>query len=202
MKKIVLTTEDITFIENYLTINRVTFTDIKAEMIDHIAIAVEEKMQTESLDFYDAFKEYMIKNKKEIMKMNKETSLDFNFSAFKSFGKFLIKPVSVILFLLINIFYFNFFSNFISKSFFNFLFIFSVISLIIIMYFNYWKRKIRIYQLEKNFSIFFVFYHLFNPIIFLTKNTDYIIIGLFFLTYLYINYIIYFYINLKKYQKI
>ncbi|MFY7810404.1 MAG: hypothetical protein ACOVQ2_01615 [Flavobacterium sp.] len=202
MKKIVLTTEDITFIENYLTNNRVTFTDIKAEMIDHIAIAVEEKMQTESLDFYDAFKEYMIKNKKEIMKMNKETSLDFNFSAFKSFGKFLIKPVSVILFLLINIFYFNFFSNFISKSFFNFLFIFSVISLIIIMYFNYWKRKIRIYQLEKNFSIFFVFYHLFNPIIFLTKNTDYIIIGLFFLTYLYINYIIYFYINLKKYQKI
>lgn len=70
------------------------------------------------------------------------------------------------------------------------------------MYFIYWKRNIRIYQLEKNFSILFVFYQLFNPIILLTKNTDYLILGLFFLTYLYVNYIIYFYINLKKYQKL
>ncbi len=64
----VLDKQKIKFIDNYLTKSGVDFLDIRMEMIDHVASAVEEKMQKENLDFYDAFKSYMLKNKNELLK--------------------------------------------------------------------------------------------------------------------------------------
>lgn len=64
----VLDKQQIKFIDNYLTNSGVDFLDIRMEMIDHVASAVEEKMQKENLDFYDAFKSYMLKNKDELLK--------------------------------------------------------------------------------------------------------------------------------------
>jgi hypothetical protein len=58
-----LTKQQIQFIDNYLQKADIIFVDIRAEMTDHIASAVEEKMQHENLDFYLAFKYYMIENK-------------------------------------------------------------------------------------------------------------------------------------------
>ncbi|WP_233357634.1 hypothetical protein [Haloflavibacter putidus] len=64
----VLDKQKIKFIDNYLTKSGVDFLDIRMEMLDHVASAVEEKMQKENLDFYDAFKSYMLKNKNELLK--------------------------------------------------------------------------------------------------------------------------------------
>ncbi len=66
-----LTREQIQFIDQYLLKSEVFFVDTRMELTDHIASAVEEKMQSENLDFYDAFKDYMIVNKKELLKQNK-----------------------------------------------------------------------------------------------------------------------------------
>ena len=63
-----LTTENIKFIDNYLKNSEVIYYDIRMEMLDHVATAVEQKMEAENLDFYDAFKNYMVVNKKEILK--------------------------------------------------------------------------------------------------------------------------------------
>ena len=52
-----LNEEQIKFIDKYLQKSDVIFVDVRAELIDHIASAVEEKMHSENLDFYDAFKD-------------------------------------------------------------------------------------------------------------------------------------------------
>ena len=49
-----LTTENIQFIDNYLKSSGVIYYDIRMETLDHVATAVEQKMQSENLDFYDA----------------------------------------------------------------------------------------------------------------------------------------------------
>ena len=61
-----LTAKNIKFIDNYLKNSEVIYYDIRMEMLDHVATAVEQKIQAENLDFYDAFKSYMVVNKKEI----------------------------------------------------------------------------------------------------------------------------------------
>lgn len=65
-----LTKDNLKFIEKYLENSDVRYFDIRMELTDHIASAVEEKMQSENLDFYDAFKEYMIVKKKPLLKQN------------------------------------------------------------------------------------------------------------------------------------
>ena len=62
-----LTKEDIQFIDNYLLRSEVVYKDIRVEMIDHIATAVEARMQSENEVFYDVFKAYMIENKKSLL---------------------------------------------------------------------------------------------------------------------------------------
>lgn len=51
-----LSKENIQFIDNYLKNSGVSYFDIRMEMLDHVATAVEQKMTVENLDFYDAFK--------------------------------------------------------------------------------------------------------------------------------------------------
>jgi len=58
----------IEFIDAYLQKSDVYFVDIRAELTDHIASAVEEKMLVEGLEFYDAFKAFMVVNKRELLK--------------------------------------------------------------------------------------------------------------------------------------
>lgn len=62
-----LTPQEINFIDNYLLKSDVIFADVRVEMTDHVATAVENKMETEALDFYDAFRNYMAVNKKELL---------------------------------------------------------------------------------------------------------------------------------------
>ena len=91
-----LSSENIKFIDNYLKNSEVIYYDIRMEMLDHVATAVEQKMEAENLDFYDAFKSYMVVNKKEIMKGNKEEGLYFK-EPLKKFGLFVIQPFQLFL---------------------------------------------------------------------------------------------------------
>ena len=50
-----LSKEQIQFIDTYLIKNEVIYVDIRLEMLDHIVLAVEQKMAVENQDFYDAF---------------------------------------------------------------------------------------------------------------------------------------------------
>jgi len=89
MRKI--TTQDLKFIDNYLKKSEIFYDDIRMELTDHIASAIEEKMQIEESDFYDAFKSYMIVNKKELLKKFSGNGYK-SFEPIKSFGLFLMKP--------------------------------------------------------------------------------------------------------------
>lgn len=90
-----LTKEQIQFIDRYLQKSEVFFIDTRMELTDHIATAVEEKMQTENLDFYDAFKDYMVVNKKELLKQSKASWSDMGKTALIFFKAF-FHPVIVI----------------------------------------------------------------------------------------------------------
>ncbi|RKE98855.1 hypothetical protein [Ichthyenterobacterium magnum] len=71
MKK--LSKDNIQFIENYLENSDVLYADIRMEMTDHVASAIEEQMQTEShRDFYFVFKDYMVENKARLLENNKQ----------------------------------------------------------------------------------------------------------------------------------
>lgn len=86
-----LENEDIRFIDRYLIKEGVVYADIRYEMVDHIAFAVEEKMEAQQASFYYAFKAYMAANKKAIMKNNNGRSF-LSFAEVKRFGGFLLKP--------------------------------------------------------------------------------------------------------------
>ena len=96
MKKV--TIQDLKFIDNYLKKSEIFYDDVRMELTDHIASAVEEKMLIENSDFYDAFKSYMIENKKDLIKKFSGSGL-ISFQPIKSFGLFLTKPLSLYLLL-------------------------------------------------------------------------------------------------------
>lgn len=61
-----LTEEQIKFIDNYLKNSGVEYIDIRYEMTDHVATAMEDKAG----DFYEEFKSYMSLHKKELLNSN------------------------------------------------------------------------------------------------------------------------------------
>lgn len=78
-----LNTQELQYINNYLKESGVKHFDIRLELTDHIASAVEEKMQKENIDFYEAFKNYMVWNKRELIKRSKYS--------WKILNKFIVK---------------------------------------------------------------------------------------------------------------
>lgn len=102
-----LTQDQLEFIKQALIRYDVIYDDVRAEMIDHIASAVEQKMQLENLDFWDADRLYMIENKKELLKNNNKPYLYYWHST-KSFAKTLYQPVNLVFGLLLLILYYFF----------------------------------------------------------------------------------------------
>ncbi len=93
-----LSNEDIKFIDNYLQKSDIVFVDVRAELTDHVASAVEEKMEIEDVAFYDAFKDFMVCNKKEILKPK-----NYFLHSLLNFGKTLYKPYSICIALFITV---------------------------------------------------------------------------------------------------
>ena len=153
--------QEIQFIDNYLQKHDVVFVDIRAEMVDHIAAAVEEKMAKEGIDFYDAFKSYMIANSKAILKNNKK-NWSFSLSQIKKFFFFLVKPqMLVVLGLLLALSklleHNKSLNYFIAHSSRYFLHSIIFIAIIELVYFLVILKK-RFYYIEKNGQILMVLY--------------------------------------------
>tara|TARA_R100001369_G_scaffold90527_1_gene129673 strand:+ start:343 stop:996 length:654 start_codon:yes stop_codon:yes gene_type:complete len=65
--------EDIKFLDNYLENSDVIHVDIRMEMVDHVATAIEREMSSDdSIGFYDVFKDYMLENKRLLLENNKQ----------------------------------------------------------------------------------------------------------------------------------
>lgn len=105
-----LSKEEIQFIDNYLQQSDVVFVDVRAEITDHVASAVEEKMNLENITFYDAFKDFMVKNKKELLSRNNKFS-SLYFHGFLNFIKTIYKPYNLI-FIVFILFTFNYLKTF------------------------------------------------------------------------------------------
>jgi hypothetical protein len=156
-----LSKNQIEFIDKFLKRNDVEFVDIREEMIDHIASAVEEKMITDNTDFHDTFVSYVNYNRKELFIMNKNI-WRFSFSEIKSYLHYFLKPasLSVNLFLLVLFFLFRTNENVVLfKDNFPFYFMLSmlILSLSNFVYFTLIKKK-KYFFIEKNYIVLMILY--------------------------------------------
>ena len=189
-----LNQENIQFIDNYLKNSDVVYYDIRMEMLDHVATAVEQKMEAENLDFYDAFKSYMTVNKREILKGNKLWP-GISKDILLNFLKFLFQPIMIFIGISIYVFYINVeFANYFSESFTfkDFLFVI-LISLAIfkIVYFRVVLKQ-RFYMIEKIFGLLNVFYYLQMFFLNQRNNETPSVFTITIFSYLLIAYLIYF----------
>lgn len=189
-----LTAENIKFIDNYLKNSEVIYYDIRMEMLDHVATAVEQKMQAENLDFYDAFKSYMVMNKKEILKGNKLWS-GYSKETILNFLKFLMHPIMILFgasfyFIYENIEIKNYFSE--SFTIRNLFFVFMIILAFFQLIYFHLILKQRFFVLEKLGGLLAIIYYL--QMFFMNQHEDGIpsIITLTLFSYIMIAYLLYF----------
>jgi len=157
-----LTPENIKFIDTYLKNSEVIYYDIRMEMLDHVATAVEHKMQAEHLDFYDAFKNYMVLHKKEILKGNKFWSV-YSKDTILNFLKFLTRPIMIV----IGVSFYFFYKNTAVADFFSESFTIRHLFFVIIMIFAFFQLlyfrlivKQRFFVLEKLGGLLAIIYYL------------------------------------------
>jgi len=156
--------ENIQSIDNYLKHQGFEYFDIRLEMVDHVANAVEEKMEVEKLNFYDAFKSYMISHKKEIMKRSKTDVWSlYSLHSIKQFLLFLINPYNVFLgLLLFFVIKFGGVNEFFSEAFtfgnFFFVAILSLATFQAVYFYVYLKE--RFFYIEKLGGVLAIIYYL------------------------------------------
>jgi hypothetical protein len=198
-----LTPENITFIDNYLKNSEVIYYDIRMEMLDHVATAVERKMEAENLDFYDAFKNYMEVNKKEILKGNKFWSI-YSKDTILNFLKFLLHPIMIVIGVSFYFFYKNVaISNYFSESFTirNLFFVFMIIlAFFQLIYFRLILKQ-RFFVLEKLGGLLVFIYYL--QMFFMNQHNDEIPsnVTLTLFSYIIIAYVVYFGKEVYKFNK-
>ncbi len=90
-----LSKENLQFIDTYLENSSVTFTDVRMELTDHVASAIEQELvENPTTTFYQVFKQYMIENKKSLLKNYEEQQAKIRDKVFLRFFKgFLAKEV-------------------------------------------------------------------------------------------------------------
>lgn len=94
-----LTKENIRFIDIYLKNTDIQFIDVRIELLDHIATAVENDMLKNNRSFYDAFKHYMVFHKKQLEKDYENLRKDLQAKSFGILGRKMITYPFVILFI-------------------------------------------------------------------------------------------------------
>jgi len=92
-----LSKEELEFIDNYLKNSGVEYIDVRLEMLDHVASAVEIKMKEEQTDFYETFKAYMVVNKKELLRQTNTFAKESFKKVVKMIGKNLFHPLSLVI---------------------------------------------------------------------------------------------------------
>ena len=64
-----LSKENLQFIDTYLKNSEVIYIDVRMELVDHVASAIEHELTADpKLTFYEVFKQYMVENKKSLLK--------------------------------------------------------------------------------------------------------------------------------------
>ena len=89
--------EELEFIDNYLKNSGVEYIDVRLEMLDHVASAIEIKMKEEQTDFYETFKAYMVVNKKELLKQTDSFAKESLKKVLQMVGKNLFHPLSLVI---------------------------------------------------------------------------------------------------------
>ncbi|NQY29060.1 MAG: hypothetical protein HRT69_06270 [Flavobacteriaceae bacterium] len=94
-----LSKEELQFIDTYLKNSDVIYTDIRLELTDHVASAIEVELAENSDEiFYKVFKSYMVQNKKSLLKNIEVEQVKLRDKIIKRFGKgFLAKEVLFLL---------------------------------------------------------------------------------------------------------
>jgi hypothetical protein len=171
-----LTKENIQFIDTYLKNSNVIYVDIRLEMTDHIATAVEDKMKEENLDFYDGFKNYMVENKTTILKNNKE-KISFSWTEIKKYLLFTMQPTTLIFAVLLLLLHqYVDINSYFSKEFtlnnLLFILIISICLFQIIYYFIYLKKRFFIPSGSEGNNILslFFFYLIFAYLLYFFKE--------------------------------
>ncbi len=95
MSNMNLSKEELQFIDTYLKNSDVVYTDVRLELTDHIASAIEEELEENPNEtFYEVFKRYMVFNKKSLLKNHEEQKAKLRDKIIIRFGKgFLAKEV-------------------------------------------------------------------------------------------------------------
>jgi hypothetical protein len=156
--KMKLSNQEIRFIDQYLQKADVIFVDVRSELTDHIASAVEEKMELEELPFYDAFKAYMVVNKKMLL-----ASRRMNFTNYKNgmirFSKTLIKPQNII-FAIMLLFGFHYLNQLISLEMMSQVLFFMIFLFVFVQaIYTFFIIKKRYLYLENSSSVLLVIYY-------------------------------------------
>ena len=93
--------EDIQFIDTYLENSDVVYADIRMEMVDHVASDIENRMEAgDTRSFYEVFKTYMVENKAQLLKDNKQFLKSADKKIWKTFLKAFLSPLTPLLFLI------------------------------------------------------------------------------------------------------
>lgn len=198
-----LSREEIKFIDTYLQSSDVIYVDIRQEMVDHIATAVEVKMQLEQQDFYVAFKSYMLANKKDILKNNKKR-WSFSWEAIHQFLLFLAKPYMVFF----GVLQFFFFKNVNVNRYFSADFTLKNLFFVLVLtaalfqsgYIHLYLKK-RFYTVEKTAVILVLIYYgqLFFFPIFGAEEVSYWTLSIF--SFLFFGYVVFFIKELVKFHQ-
>ena len=88
-----LTTQHIEFIDTYLENSGVQYVDIRYEMADHVATALE----AQEGDFYEQFRLYMARNKKQLMQNNRNFAKEARKRALKMLLRSVTRPYSLLI---------------------------------------------------------------------------------------------------------
>ncbi|MXN92600.1 hypothetical protein GR160_15330 [Flavobacterium sp. Sd200] len=96
-----LTPQQIQFINNYLKESGVRYDDIRIEMADHVASALEGMEG----DFYDNFKNYMLAHKQELLDNNKTSGKASFYRALGVLQNIIITPLFVATWLILLVLY-------------------------------------------------------------------------------------------------
>ncbi len=89
----------LSFIDTYLKNSGIAYVDLRMEMLDHVATGVLETMNGENTSFYEAFKSYMVVNKKELLKWNKKFRKVTDVKVLQALKTNLCTPISALAFL-------------------------------------------------------------------------------------------------------
>jgi len=94
-----LSKKELQFIDTYLKNSDVIYTDVRLELTDHVASAIEVELEgNPSKTFYEVFKSYMVHNKKSLLKNHEEQKAKLRDKIIMRFGKgFLAKEVLFLL---------------------------------------------------------------------------------------------------------